>query len=41
MPGARAMGMLANKPMQKLVRAAMAAVAVTKSLLMPCTQSRY
>lgn len=41
MPGASAMGMLANRPMQKEVKAEMAAVAVTRSRLTTCTHRRY
>lgn len=35
------MGRLANKPMQNELKAAMAAVAVTKSRLTPSTHCRY
>jgi hypothetical protein len=38
MPGASAIGIFANKPMQKVVRAEIAAVAVTRSLWTPATQ---
>lgn len=41
MPGANAIGMLAKRPMQKLHRAEIAAVAVTKSRLTSCTHSKY
>ena len=39
--GSCAAHMFANTPMQKLVRAEMAAVAVTRSLWTPCTHRRY
>ena len=40
-PGAKAMGILAKAPMQKLVSAAMAAVAVTRSRPTSCEHIAY
>jgi hypothetical protein len=41
MPGASAIGIFAKIPMQKLVNAAIAAVPVTKSLLISCVHDMY
>lgn len=41
MPGARAIGILANKPIEKLAKAEMAAVPVIRSRLTSCTHVAY